>query len=163
MFTDERLLVLRVPTMLFSMATLVLISYVAWKWFDGYVAAVVGVLYAFSPHIIGMSDFGRSVSEVQFFTLLAMWLTYEAVRGTGPPNLKFMYGATLATIAMYLSWEGTVMFLIGLALAVFIHRRRHLKALLASPHLYICSLLIVLAVVAQDSHRIMQQTERLWY
>jgi hypothetical protein len=163
LFTDDPLLVLRVPTMLFSMATLVLISYIAWKWFDAYVAAVVGVMYALSPHIIGMADFGRYLSEVQFFTLLAMWLTYQAVRGTGTPNLKYMYGATLATIAMYLSWEGTGMFLLGLAAAVFIHRRRHLKPLLASPHLYICSLLVVLTVFAQDAHRIMQQTERLWY
>jgi hypothetical protein len=55
------------------------------------------------------------------------------------------------------------MFLIGLAVAVFFHRRRHLKPLLSSPHLYICSLLVLLTIFAQDAHRIMQQTERLWY
>jgi hypothetical protein len=92
-----------------------------------------------------------------------MYLTYEAVRGMGPPRIGMMWGATLAFIAMYFSWEGAGMFGVGLALAVFFQRRRHLKPLLASPHLYAASTVLVVAVVAQNAHRIMQQTQRLWY
>jgi hypothetical protein len=100
---------------------------------------------------------------VQFFALLTMYLTYEAVRGVGRPRIGLMWGATLAFIAMYYSWEGAGMFGLGLALAVFFQRRRHLKPLLASPHLYAASTVLLLAVVAQNAHRIMQQTQRLWY
>jgi hypothetical protein len=162
-FFDDPLLVLRVPSVVWSMLTLVLVAYIGWKWFDGYVGVVAGVLFAVSPHMIGFANFGRYLAEVQFFTLLTMFLTYEAVRGAGPPNVRLMWAATLAFIAMYFSWEGAGMFGLGLALAVFFHRRRHLKPLLASPHLYAASTVLLLAVVAQNAHRIMQQTQRLWY
>ncbi|MBA3481757.1 MAG: glycosyltransferase family 39 protein, partial [Pirellulales bacterium] len=162
-FFDDPLLVIRVPSLIFSMLTLALIAFMGWKWFDGYVGAVAGVLFALSPHLIALADFGRYLAQVQFFALLTMYLTYEAVRGTGPPRIGMMWGATLAFIGMYFSWEGAGMFGVGLALAVFFQRRRHLKSLLASPHLYAASTVLVVAVVAQNAHRIMQQTQRLWY
>lgn len=163
LFFDDPLLVIRVPAVIWSMLTLVLLAYVGWKWFDGYVGAVAAVLFAVSPHMIGFADFGRYLSQVQFFSVLTMFLTYEAVRGVGRPNIPLMWGATVSFIAMYLSWEGTGMFGFGLALAVFFHRRRHLKPLLSSPHLYMASTVLVLSVIAQNAHRIMQQTQRLWY
>jgi hypothetical protein len=163
LFFDDPLLVIRVPSVVWSMLTLALLAYMGWKWFDGFVGAVVAVLFALSPHMIGFADFGRYLAQVQFFSLLTMFLTYEAVRGTGRPNVPLMWGATLSFIAMYYSWEGAGMFGFGLALAVFFHRRRHLVPLLSSPHLYMASTVLVLSVIAQNAHRIMQQTQRLWY
>ncbi|HEX6961137.1 MAG TPA: hypothetical protein VF175_04670, partial [Lacipirellula sp.] len=163
LFFDDPLLVIRVPAMIFSMLTLALVAYVGWKWFDGFVGAVAGVLFAVSPHMIGFANFGRYLAQTEFFTLLTMYGTYEAVRGTGKPKIGMMWAATLSFIAMYFSWEGAGMFGLGLALAVFFHRRRHLKPLLASPHLYMASTVLLLAVFAQNAHRIMQQTQRLWY
>ncbi len=160
---DDPLLVIRVPAVIWSMLTLLIIGYMGWKWFDGYVGAVAAVLFALSPHMIGFADFGRYLSQVQFFSLLTMYCTYEAIRGTGKPNVPMMWAATISFIAMYFSWEGTGMFGFGLALAVFFHRRRHLYPLLASPHLYIASTVLVTSVIAQNAHRIMQQTQRLWY
>jgi hypothetical protein len=63
LFFEDPLLVLRVPALLFSMATLALVAYIAWKWFNGYAAFVAAVFYALSPHIIGMADFGRYLSQ----------------------------------------------------------------------------------------------------
>jgi hypothetical protein len=160
---DDPLLVLRVPALLFSMATLALVAYIAWKWFNGYAAFVAGVFYALSPHIIGMAEFGRYLSQVQFFTLLTTYLTYEAVRGAGPPHTRLTWAAALSFVAMYLSWEGSGMFALGLAVAVLFHRRRHLKPLLASPHLYMATTVVALVIVGQNAHRIMQQTQRLWF
>jgi hypothetical protein len=100
---------------------------------------------------------------VQFFTLLTTYLTYEAVRGAGPPNTRLTWAAALSFIAMYLSWEGSGMFALGLAVAVLFHRRRHLKPLLASPHLYLATTAVVVVIVGQNAHRIMQQTQRLWF
>jgi hypothetical protein len=163
LFTDDPLLVIRVPAMLFSMATFALLAYMGWRWFDPMVGLVAAALFAFSPHAIAMADFGRYLSQVQFFTLLTMWAAYEAVRGAGPPRPAVLWGSAISFIAMYLSWEGTGMFGIGLAIAALFHRRRHLRALLGSPHLYAASLVVLLVVVAQNAHRIMQQTQRLWY
>ena len=162
-FFDDPLLIIRVPSLLWSMATMALVAYIGWKWFDAYVGVVAGVLFALSPHAIVLANFGRYLAEVQFFTVLSMFLTYEAVRGTGPPNTRMLWAATLAFIAMYFSWEGAGMFGLGLAAAVFFQRRRHLKPLLASPHLYAASTVLLVSVVAQNAHRIMQQTQRLWY
>lgn len=160
---DDPLLVIRVPSVVWSMLTMAFLAYLGWKWFDGYVGVVAAVFFAVSPHMIGFADFGRYLAQVQFFSLLTMYCTYEAVRGTGKPHIGMMWGATVSFIAMYYSWEGAGMFGFGLALAVFFHRRRHLVPLLSSPHLYMASLVLVLSVIAQNAHRIMQQTQRLWY
>jgi hypothetical protein len=162
-FTDDPLLIIRVPALLFSMATFALLAYMGWRWFDPIVGLVAAALFAFSPHTIAMADFGRYLSQVQFFTLLTMWAAYEAVRGSGPPRPAVLWGSAISFIAMYLSWEGTGMFGIGLAIAALFHRRRHLRTLLGSPHLYLASLVVLLVVIAQNAHRIMQQTQRLWY
>jgi hypothetical protein len=163
LFVDDPLLVIRIPSLAFSMASLALVAYIGWKWFDPYVGFVAAILFALSPHIISMADFGRYLSQVQFFTLLTMWLTYEAVRGNGAVNARLTWFAALSFIAMYYSWEGSGMFAIGLALAVLFHRRRHLKSLLSSPHMYLATTLVLLAIFAQNAHRILQQTQRLWY
>jgi hypothetical protein len=162
-FFDDPRLVLRVPSVFFSMATLALVAYVGWRWFNGYVGFVAAVLFTFSPHIIGMANFGRYLSQVQFFTLLTMYLTYEAVRGTGPMRLGMMWAATASFAAMYLSWEGTGMFGLGLALAVLFHRRKHLRSIFACPQFYAAVMVLVIIVVGQNAHRVMQQTQRLWY
>src|SRR5206468_9988959 len=141
-FVDDPRLVLRIPATIFSMATMVLLAYMGWRWFNWRVAFVAAALFAFSPHAIGMADFGRYLSQVQFFTLLTMYLTYEAVRGKGTPHLGLLWGAAASFIAMYLSWEGTGFFGFGLALAVLLHRRRCMKPILSSPSFYFaCALL----------------------
>jgi hypothetical protein len=163
LFVDNPLLVLRIPAMIFSMATMGLLAYVGWRWFNSRVAFVAAALFAVSPHVIGMADFGRYLSQVQFFTLLTMYLTYEAVRGKGTPPLRLLWGAALSFIAMYLSWEGTGFFGIGLTLAVLFHRRRDLRPILTCPSFYYASALVGMVVLGQYSHRVMQQTERIWY
>ncbi|HYO24393.1 MAG TPA: glycosyltransferase family 39 protein, partial [Lacipirellulaceae bacterium] len=163
LFTDDPLLIIRVPAMLFSMGTFFLLAYMGCRWFNAGVGLVAAALFAFSPHAIAMADFGRYLSQVQFFTLLTMWAAYEAVRGSGPPRPGVLWGSAVCFIAMYLSWEGTGMFGIGLGIAALFHRRRHLRTLLASPHLHLAALVVLLVVVGQNAHRIMQQTQRLWY
>jgi hypothetical protein len=64
---------------------------------------------------------------------------------------------------MYLSWEGTGFFGIGLAIAVLSQRRRHLRPIFTCPHFYYASAVVGLVVLGQYSHRVMQQTERIWY
>jgi hypothetical protein len=162
-FVDDPRLVLRLPTVFWSMITMGLIAFIGYRWFNSRAAFVAATLFAFSPHVIGMADFGRYLSQVQFFTLLTMYLTYEAVRGTGTPHLGLLWGSAISFIAMYLSWEGTGFFGIGLTLAVIFHRRRHLRPIFACPHFYYASAVVGLFVLGQYAHRVMQQTERIWY
>lgn len=162
-FTDEPRLIVRLPAVFWSMATLVLISFVANRWFNPYVALVACLLFAVSPHVIAMANFGRYLSATQFFTLLTTFLGYEAVRGVGRLRPALVWAAAVSFVLMYLSWEGSGLFGVGLALAALIHRRRHLAGVLATPAVYPASLLVILVVLAQNAHRILQQTQRLWF
>jgi hypothetical protein len=163
LFVDDPRLAVRIPSVVWSMGTLLLLAYVGWRWFNPAVGFVAGVLYALSPHAIYMANFGRYLAQTQFFTLLTMYLTYEAVRGTGRPRRWHLWGAAASFAAMYLSWEGAGMFGVGLALGVLLYRRRHLPPVLACPSLYAASIVVLLIVVGQNAHRILQQTQRLWY
>lgn len=163
LFVDDPRLVIRVPAALWSMATLLLLGYVGTKWFNAYVGLIAGLLYAVSPHVISTANFGRYLCQVQFFTLLTTYLAFEAVRGTGKLRAGYVWGAALSFIAMYLSWEGSGLYGVGLAAAALLHRRRHLKGVLTTPAIYPAVVAVVLVVAAQNGHRILQQTHRLWY
>ncbi|WP_442485361.1 hypothetical protein [Aeoliella sp. SH292] len=163
LFVDDPRLVIRIPAALWSMATLLLIGYAGTKWFNACAGFVAAFLFAVSPHVIGMATFGRYLSEVQFFTLLTTFFAFEAVRGVGKLRTGYVWAAGLSFIAMYLSWEGSGLYAIGLVFATLLLRRRHLLGVLTTPAVYSVSLLVVLVVVAQNSHRILQQTQRLWY
>jgi hypothetical protein len=163
LFVDDPRLVLRIPAVFWSMATLVLLGYMGARWFNPYVGLVAAVLYGLSPHAIGWANLGRYLSQVQFFTLLTMFFTYEAFRGTGPVRKGMLWGAAASISAMYLSWEGSGMFGIGLALAVLILRRQSMRTVLCCPALYAAIVMVLIVVGAQNAHRIFQQTQRLWY
>lgn len=163
LFVDDPRLVVRLPSVMWSMATLLLIGYVANRWFNPYVALVAGFLFALSPHVIAMSNFGRYLSAIQFWTLLTTFLAFEAVRGVGKLRPALVWGAAFSFIAMYLTWEGTGLYGVGLALAALVHRRRHLTGVLSTAAVYPASVLVVLVVLGQNAHRILQQTQRLWY
>jgi hypothetical protein len=163
LFVDDPRLVLRIPAVFWSMATLMLIVWMGSRWFNVYVGLVAAVLYGLSPHAIGWANLGRYLSQVQFFTLLTMYFTYEAFRGSGPIRKGMLWAAAVSVSAMYLSWEGSGMFGIGLALAVLILRRDSLRPVVTSPSLYAAIVSVLVVVAAQNAHRISQQTQRLWY
>jgi hypothetical protein len=115
-----------------------------------------------SPHVIGWANLGRYLSQVQFFTALTMFFTYEAFRGT-VVRRGMVWAAAISMAATYLSWEGAGMFGIGLALAVLILRRHDLRPVIACPSIYTSGMCVILVVAAQNAHRILQQTQRMWY
>ena len=163
LFVDDPRLVLRIPAVVWSMATLLLVGYMGARWFSPYVGLLAGVLYALSPHVIGWANIGRYLSQVQFFTLLTMYFTYEAFRLSGTVRKGMVWAAAVSIAAMYLSWEGAGMFGIGLALAVLVLRRHDLRPVISCPSVYFAGAFVVLVVAAQNAHRILQQTQRMWY
>jgi hypothetical protein len=162
LFFDDPRLVLRVPAVAWSMAALALLAYLGARWFNPYVGLVAAVLYALSPHAIGWANLGRYLSQVQFFTLLTMFFTYEAFRNSTVRG-GMVWAAAVSMAATYLSWEGAGMFGIGLALAVLVLRRNDMRKLISCPAVYTSGLFVILVVAAQNAHRVLQQTQRMWY
>ena len=162
LFFDDPRLVLRVPAVAWSMATLALLGYLGARWFNPYVGLVAAILYGLSPHAIGWANLGRYLSQVQFFTLLTMFFTYEAFRNSTVRS-GMVWAAAVSMAATYLSWEGSGMFGIGLALAVLVVRRNDMRKLITCPAIYTSGLFVILVVAAQNAHRVLQQTQRMWY
>lgn len=162
LFTDDPKLILRVPAVLWSLATLLLIGYVGSKWFNRYVGFLAGVIFAIAPHMIAMAVFGRYLSQVQFFVLLTTYFAYEAIRGTGKLRTGYLWASAFSVIAMYLSWEGSGLYGVGMAAAALLHRRRHLSGLFTTAAVYPAVLMVILVVIGQNAHRTLQQTQRLW-
>lgn len=163
LFVDDPLLIIRIPALCWSMATIALLGYIGTRWFNAQAGFVAALLFGVAPTAIGMANFGRYLSQVQFFALLSMFLAYECVKGKGPIRTGVLWGATVSFIAMYLSWEGTGIFGVGLALAALLARRDNLRSVITCGSFYMATLAVLLTAVIQTAHRQHQQTQRLWY
>ena len=64
---------------LFGIATVLLIFYVSYKWFDYPTAVIASALYAVSPLVLMYSHSSWNPNTVPFFSLLTMYLLYKAV------------------------------------------------------------------------------------
>ncbi len=159
---DDPLLILRVPSVCWSLATLLLIFYVGRRLFGLPVAIVASVLYSVSPYCIGMANFGRYFSQLQFFGLLTSYLFYRTIEGGGPINRTALWGTAFSFIALYLSWEGAGLIAPAMILAALLQRRGRMKSIICCPSIYAAIVVVGLVVMAQDAHRVMQQTQRLW-
>jgi hypothetical protein len=70
LFVEDPVLVLRIPTVLFSIATIPLMYFVGSRLFSPMVGLIAAAMYTFSPYCIEMSNFGRYFAQLQFFTIL---------------------------------------------------------------------------------------------
>jgi len=160
---DDPLLVVRLPAVCWSLATIVLIFLVGRRLFDLPVALVAATLYTIAPQVLVIANFGRYLSQLQFLVLLTTFLFYKAVSSTGRVRHGVFFAGVLSFVAMYLTWEGVGLFGFGLALAILVHRRRHLRPLLTDPRVYVFTSIVIVVAILQNAHRIDQQTQRLWY
>ncbi len=162
MFDDPRLVV-RTPAVLWAVATIVLLYYVALRLFGVGTALIAATLYAVCPYYIGMANFGRYFSQLQFFALLTCYLYYKTIEGSGPVNRRALWGAVFALIATFLSWEAAAFMGLGMVCAALVYRRGSLRYLFCEPHVYAGAAVFVLVAMIQNAHRITQQIPRLWY
>jgi hypothetical protein len=160
---DDPLLVVRVPAVVFSMATLVLAFYVGTRYFNPAAGLLAALFLAVSPYAVGMATFGRYFAQLQFFALLTTYFTFRAVHTNKGIRRGYLWGAAISFVCMYFSWEGSGFLAPPLAAAVLWHRRRRLKSLLCAPSLYLAILFVLGVMAAQYEHRIIQQTQRMWY
>jgi hypothetical protein len=163
LFTDDPVTVLRVPAVLWALATIWLMYFVGKRMFNVWVGIVAATIYTFAPYCIEMSNFGRYFSQLQFITLLCTYFFYKTIEGHGPINKRALWLTGLTFLLMYYSWEGSGFLAIGLVVAALIQRRGQMRTILAEPQIWLAMLVMILGFLIQDSHRIYQQCQRLWW
>jgi hypothetical protein len=155
--------VVRVPAVCWGTGTILLIFVVGRRLFGTTVGLIAAALYTFSPYCIQMSNFGRYFSQLQFITLLTVYLFWRLIDGTGPIDRRMLWLTATSFAATFLSWEGSALLAPGMVLAALLHRRGHLRTILQRPAVYAAMVAVLVVVVLQYTHRVLQQTQQLQY
>ena len=90
---------------LFGIATVFLIYYVGRRFFDPKAALIAAGLYSISPLVIAYSRSSWNPNPMPFFSLLMLFLLYEAVKGN--KKTLFLVVGVLLGIAMQLHYLST--------------------------------------------------------
>jgi hypothetical protein len=157
---DERHAV-RMPALLWGSLTTVLIFFVGQSLFGTPAGLIACALYALSPVCIQTAEFGRYYSQLQFFTLLTVYLFWCTLRGAGPINRRALWLTALSFAVMYLSWEGVGLLVPGMIVAALIQRRGRLKTIVCDPAVWAAMLAVAVLVVLQYAHRELCLTQLL--
>jgi 4-amino-4-deoxy-L-arabinose transferase-like glycosyltransferase len=157
---DERHAV-RIPALLWGSLTTVLIFFVGRSLFGTSAGLIASALYALSPVCIQTADFGRYYSQLQFFTLLTVYLFWCTLRGAGPIDRRALWLTALSFAAMYLSWEGVGLLVPGMIVAAMIQRRGRLKTIFCDPAVWTAMLAVAVLALLQYAHRELCLTQLL--
>jgi 4-amino-4-deoxy-L-arabinose transferase-like glycosyltransferase len=160
---DRDIYVVRIPAMIWSVLTILLLYQAGRRMFSEPVGLVAAALLTLSPVSIAMSNFGRYFAQLQFFSVLCVYWYWMCLRGSGPINKKYLWLTSFAFLATYLSWEGGGLLATGMILAMLVLRRGRLHTVLGEPLLWAALLFDGVGIVIQLSHRFLQQTEFMWY
>ena len=161
-FQDDRLVV-RIASVLWGTATIVLLFWIGGRIYNPRVGVVAAAVYALAPYCASMANLGRYYSQLQFMALLVVYLYYRTIEPAGPLNRKFMWGTVVAFCFMFLTWEGSALLCPGLVLAGLFYRRDRIRTLLADPHVWLGIVVVAVVVSTQSAHRVMVQTARPLY
>ena len=118
------------------------------NWRVGLFAAFV---YACMPLNIRWAQNAFYLSQLQFMSILTIWLFYEAIR-VRPLCRKYLTAASVTFCLTYLSWEGSGFLLPAFFIALIVARWGEwwwLKEF----HLYRCLFFMAVVVVAQYCSR----------
>lgn len=150
---------IRLPSVLFGLATCYLIFTYSWKWFNWRVAILAGLLYAFSPWAIYWATNAFHPSQMQFFALLTI-VQAQKIIALEKVETRSYYLTAFCFVCAYLSWEG-IGFLLPILLVVMILMRWGNWDWLKNRHLWLASAIIVFVVVAQGVRRVLLQKSYL--
>ena len=150
---------LRLPAALFGIMTIPLIFFVGTRVFDRRVGLLAAAVYTFCPQAVIWAQYLWHPQQTQFFALLTSYLFYEAIR-YAPISPRYLYPATVAFVATYLSWEGSGFFLPALGLGVAAVKGKDLSWL-RDKHLWIAVGLVSLVVGLQLIRRLLLQIQYL--
>lgn len=154
----------RFPAVCWGVLTIPLVYLAGRKMFKSRaVGLIAATLYTFAPVVIQMTNFGRYFAQLQFFTLLTVYLFWETIRTPWALDRRALALTVLAFIATFLSWEAGALIALGMILAALLERRGRIRPMLGDWGVYAGMVLIVIVILAQFTHRNYRQVERLWY
>jgi len=163
MFVDSDRLVVRTMPAIWGVATILLMFRVGQVLFNPWVGVLSAGLYALSPYCVGMANSARYYSQLQFLALLVVYFFYRTLKPAGPISIKYFWATVVTFCLMFLSWEGSAMIGIGLAMAGLVYRRDRIRSLIFQPHIWAGAVIIVSLVLVQSAHRTLVQTARPLY
>jgi 4-amino-4-deoxy-L-arabinose transferase-like glycosyltransferase len=159
---DDRL-ASRLPPVLWSTLTIVLIYVVGRRLFDTPTGLIAAGIYTFSSACIGMAYFGRYQAQLQFLTLLTVYFFLRIIAGTGPIDRRALALTALSFLLLFLSWEAGAFIAIGMILVALWQRRGRLRSILCDGWLWLAMVLLITVVVVQYAHLVTQQTHYMLY
>jgi len=115
---------LRLCGALLGLATTGMILLVGGQLFNRFTGFLAALLYAFSPWAIHWGQNVFHPAQDQFFVFLTMYLFYRGAIETQELRPSYLYGAMGSFTLMYLSWEGTGLFLPVFLLSLLVFRNR---------------------------------------
>jgi hypothetical protein len=150
---------LRLPAALFGIMTIPLIFFVGQQVFDRRVGLLAAAVYTFCPQALIWAQYLWHPQQTQFLALLTSYLFYQAIRYK-PISAQYLYPATAAFVATYLSWEGAGFLLPAMGLGVAVVKGKDLSWL-RDKHLWASVGLVSLAVGLQLVRRTLLQVQYL--
>lgn len=150
---------LRLPAVLFSLGTLVIIFWICYRQFNVLAGVIASLIYAVSTWAIYWAQNCFHPSQTQFFTLLTIMMVRRLLN---EDQVKLSTAILLALTfsVTYISWEGSGFLLPVSALMVLIFRRQQLSWLFQR-NLWVMYLLVLLTLVLQGVRRIFLQEPHL--
>ena len=122
--TEGRLLLVRLPTMLFALGLALVVWGWATEWFGPRAGLLALVLAAFQPTLLAHGKQVTSDVQTAFFTVAALWAAWRAVRRRGPLPLNVVLSAAMTTGALLSKYSSVLLFpILGLILLVELRKR----------------------------------------
>jgi 4-amino-4-deoxy-L-arabinose transferase-like glycosyltransferase len=142
---------MRLPNCIMGTLSIGVLALMGRRLFNWRVGLFTAFVYACTPLYIRWAQNAFYPSQCQFFTLLTMWLFYEAIR-VRPLRRGFLTAAAVVFCLTYLSWEGSGFLLPAFMIGLLVVRPFEwwwLKEF----HLYRCLFFMGAVVVAQYCSR----------
>jgi hypothetical protein len=145
----------RLPSLIFGSCTIFLIGWAGYRMMNWRVGLAAAYIYAFLPTTIGWGRDAYYLSQESFFTLLTIWLFFEAIRGSELER-RYLTWSAIAAVLSYLSWEGSAFMIAALFVAILVLRWGDFRWM-TDRHLWVCFLLVSAVIAIQVSLRLMAQ------
>lgn len=141
----------RLPALVFSLGTLLLIFLAGRAWFGTRIALWAAFLYALAPWAVYWAQNCFYPSQVQFFATLSTYMVYDLLKQE-QASPRHYYLTALSLCATYLSWEASgLIFLVYALMALWLRWNRW--GYLRTPHAWLALALVGLVVIVQLARR----------
>jgi 4-amino-4-deoxy-L-arabinose transferase-like glycosyltransferase len=121
-FFGTEMFFLRLPAVLFGVATTGMIYLIGTRWFNRATGFVAALIYAFAPWALNWSQCLFHPSQDQFLGLLTIYFFYRGAFESSELQDRYLYISVATFSLAYLTWEGYGVLLPVFLLAMFVFR-----------------------------------------